>query len=121
MSAAEERRSRVESRAVDARDDLPPDLDRLRAVETYLRLQLAAVQARIAELEDGRPARAAGPAVGWTLQLLPSPAGASPRGYLHRETCFIRGGRPLSREQARLVLAMPDVTACDACGPEKGL
>ncbi|GAA2359430.1 DUF6233 domain-containing protein [Streptomyces cuspidosporus] len=105
---------------MDARHDLPPDLDRLRALETYLRLQLAAVRSRIAKLEDRRPGRATA-AAAWTLQLLPSPAGGSPRGYLHRETCFIRGGRSLSREQARLVLAMPDVTPCEACGAEKGL
>ncbi|WP_431776290.1 DUF6233 domain-containing protein [Streptomyces cucumeris] len=97
--------------------ELPPDLERLQTLAVYLRLQLGAVQARIAELEGGQTDEADG----WTLQLLPSPAGASPRGYLHRATCFIRGGRPLSREEAQNVLTMPDVTTCDACRAENGL
>ncbi|WP_390872520.1 DUF6233 domain-containing protein [Streptomyces malaysiensis] len=67
-------------------------------------------------MKDEHPAQDAGPAAGWTLQLLPSPAGASPRGYLHRaERCFIRGGKALSREEAQNALTMPDVEACDAC------
>ncbi|MFC9221988.1 DUF6233 domain-containing protein [Streptomyces hygroscopicus] len=100
--------------------ELPPDLVRLRTLETYLRLQLGTVQERIVELEDG-PGSETDPATAWALQLLPSPAGASPRGYLHRETCFIRSGRPLSREEAQNVLTMPGVTACDACGAANSL
>ncbi|MCQ8194651.1 DUF6233 domain-containing protein [Streptomyces rugosispiralis] len=103
-------------------EELPPDLHRLRAVETYLRLQLRTVQARIAELRDEHSTQDAEPAARWTLQLLPSPVGASPRGYLHRaERCFIRGGRALSRKEARNVLTMPDVEACGACHAEDGL
>ncbi|MGO4417335.1 DUF6233 domain-containing protein [Streptomyces sp. MCAF7] len=92
--------------------ELPPDLERLQTLEVYLRLQLGAVQARIADLDGGAPDRAAG----WTLQLMPSPEGTC-RGYLHHERCFIRG-RPLTRDQARKVLGMPEITACDACHPE---
>ncbi|MCO8308827.1 DUF6233 domain-containing protein [Streptomyces sp. RKCA744] len=91
-------------------------------METYLSLQLRTVQARIAELEGESPIPHAEPAAGWTLQLLPSPAGACPRGYLHKTgRCFIRGGRSLGRDEARNVLTMPDVEACDACHAEDGL
>lgn len=105
---------RTRTRRLERVNEFPPDLDRLRTVEIYLRRQLAAVRARIAELEAGRSGQ------GWALQLLPSPAGASPRGYLHSARCFI-SGRPLSRDQARRILEMPGVTACDACAPRNGL
>ncbi|GAA1213470.1 DUF6233 domain-containing protein [Streptomyces rhizosphaericus] len=100
--------------------ELPPDLPRLRTLAIYLRYQLSTVQARIAELEDGP--RETEPMAAWTLQLMPSAVRASLRGYLHRAgRCFIRGGRKLNREEARNVLTMPDVTACDACHAEDGL
>lgn len=41
--------------------DLPPDLPRLRALETYLRLQLGQVQTAIAKAEQEERARKPGP------------------------------------------------------------
>ncbi|MEU5927106.1 DUF6233 domain-containing protein [Streptomyces antimycoticus] len=82
-------------------------------MEVYLRLQLGAVQARIADLDGG----AVGPESGWTIQFMPSPVGTS-RGYLHHASCFIGGGRRLTRDQAQKVLGMPEVMACDACHPD---
>ncbi|MGW7758808.1 DUF6233 domain-containing protein [Streptomyces violaceusniger] len=85
---------------------------RFHRIEVYLRIQLGAVQARIADLENGQ----ADGDTGWTLQLMPSPEGTC-RGYLHHASCFIRG-RPLAQDQARKLLEMPEITACDACHPD---
>lgn len=100
--------------------ELPPDLPRLHAIETYLRLQLEAVRARITELETGQPAWCVGPATAWKLQLFPTPEDRPQRGTLHREECWMEGV-PVDRDRAVAVLGMPDVDACEACHPERGL
>lgn len=87
-------------------------------METYVRLQLDAIRARITQLETGNPQDgwADGPAIGWKLQLLPGAEDAPARGYLHRQDCFLPG-RPVDREQARFAVDSPDVQECDACRP----
>lgn len=92
---------------------LPPDLDRLRTLRTYLAIQLSAVDAAIAELD---------PPDGWRLQPRRTPAGQPRRAVLHRGDCWIRDGKPLSRAEAKIALDDSEVVeACGACYPEKAL
>lgn len=106
--------------------DLPPDLPRLRALEawlagqaapnetvaTFLRLQLAAVRARIAEVEPAEPA-------GFVVQRMRT-GPDRPLAYLHRSGCWVASGPVLGPEEARAALGRPGVLACDACRPEAG-
>jgi hypothetical protein len=102
-------------------DQLPPDLDRLHAIRTYLQLQLAAVDAAIAAAETGAPSWLATPATAWRLQHLPSAAGRPGRGVLHRDECWVAGGAPIGREEAIIALGEAGVEACEACQPGDGL
>jgi hypothetical protein len=118
--------------------DLPPDLPRLRTLETYLALQLDQVRARIREQEEA--ARAAGQAprgaadsdqesgdagaddgVAWWKLVPGRPA------VLHRGDCPSAGSGPtITRSVARTALkdrvdGKPTATACTRCHPELGL
>jgi uncharacterized protein DUF6233 len=109
--------------------DLPPDVPRLRVIETflrerlvkndviatYLRLQLDAVQRRIAEIETAEPSAA------WRLQHLPRGVGQPGTGVLHRDDCFIDGGGKLDREAAVMALDEDNIEMCEACQPEREL
>lgn len=102
--------------------ELPPDPERLRVIRIYLQQQLAAVDAKLKELEDRRPP-------GWRLEHIPSAAGFRGRGVLHRDDCWVKGarggGKPhtLTREQAVLALTVPtdEIAPCDVCHPERDL
>lgn len=96
-------------------DPLPPDLGRLRVLETYLAMQLQQVRDRIARLEQ--PQQAAG----WRLAHRRAPAGQQRPGVLHRADCWMQGGKPLSRREAELALEEPAVEPCDVCHPEQEL
>ncbi|MCW2870102.1 DUF6233 domain-containing protein [Actinacidiphila oryziradicis] len=100
---------------------LPPDIERLQVIRTYLQLQLAAVDAAIAAAETGAQPWLATPATAWRLQHLPSAAGRVGRGVLHRDDCWFVGGAPIGREEAVIALGEPGVEACDACHPKDGL
>lgn len=93
--------------------DLPPDLPRLQILETYLRMQLDAVRARIAHLQQPRPE-------GWVLQIMRTNPD-KPLSWLHRADCFAAQGATLSRSEALIALDEPGVHSCDACRPEEGL
>ncbi|MEU6345934.1 DUF6233 domain-containing protein [Streptomyces sp. NPDC046977] len=110
--------------------DLPPDLDRLRVIRVYLQLQLDAVDARIREIEGPSPpaapsatSRRAGPnaegSAGWRLQHLPDGEGGSVRAVLHRGDCPDAAGGWLSQNELGIALAMPDITPCPRCHPER--
>lgn len=106
---------------------LPPDLPRLRDIATYLQIQLAYVQRRIAEAEQrereaSRPAaarRGAPPA--WTLQI---GIGADPRPVaVHHGECGIASSartRSMSQRDAIEALAA-GVAPCSLCRPEREL
>ncbi|MFJ5608743.1 DUF6233 domain-containing protein [Streptomyces sp. NPDC093221] len=110
--------------------ELPPDLDRLRTVEVYLRYQLAAVQQKIAQAERkaqweaGRPAPRHQPPAGmewWRLQ----PMSGDRPAVLHRHGCpgSTEQMSPLNRGAARDALANPEIpaTPCPRCRPDLAL
>ncbi|WP_127358293.1 hypothetical protein [Actinacidiphila soli] len=102
--------------------ELPPDLERLRVIRTYLHLQLAAVDAKIEQAE--RPVARPGadrPPQAWRLQHIPNPDGGAGRGVVHRDRCRIKGGGWIDRKELELALTLPEVTACGDCHPERGL
>ncbi|MYU24666.1 DUF6233 domain-containing protein [Streptomyces sp. SID8352] len=105
--------------------DLPPDLPRLRILETWLTMALAEVRAAItaaerAEAERQRGAEARPPAPDWLLE-----GGLSrdaPPVQVHVGGCWNAGkrGRALTRDDALRALA-GGVRACDACRPDTEL
>ncbi|MFE6727746.1 DUF6233 domain-containing protein [Streptomyces californicus] len=118
--------------------DLPPDLERLRVLETWLLLSLDRVREQIAAVErEARQHRAPAPPAG------PPPAGLPPAGSpgpptpawgiadagigipapeVHRGDCWARSAalRPVSAEEARTALA-EGVQACEVCRPDRVL
>ncbi|MEU8772029.1 DUF6233 domain-containing protein [Streptomyces griseus] len=112
--------------------DLPPDLDRLRTLETWLALSLKRVREEIAAAE--RPAQprrsprkpAAARAAVPCREPTPD-GGISLAGIgrsvaeIHRGDCFTGGViQPVSAERARAELA-DGVQACGVCRPDRVL
>ena len=105
--------------------DLPPDLPRLRTLETWLNLQLAEVRKAIAAAEQRETERQRGIAArptppDWLLE-----AGLnrdSPPVYVHVGGCHIAGkrSRGISRDQALRALT-EGVDACSHCRPDSEL
>ncbi|MFI8942777.1 DUF6233 domain-containing protein [Streptomyces syringium] len=100
-------------------NDLPPDLPRLRTVETYLDMQLQRVRAAIAEHEQRTKAEPATSET-WILQHIPG-AKDRPLNWLHRSSCHLAKGARLSRREAEIALAEPTVRPCGACKADAGL
>ncbi|WP_030663801.1 DUF6233 domain-containing protein [Streptomyces rimosus] len=103
--------------------ELPPDLPRLRTLETWLRLQLTAVRARIQFLEQqerDRPAPVRPPRPDWLLETerLGGRNGRPVR--VHVGGCGQARGRAISREQAVDALGQ-GVEACYGCRPDTEL
>ncbi|MBM9617234.1 DUF6233 domain-containing protein [Streptomyces zhihengii] len=105
--------------------DLPPDLPRLRTLETWLLLALQRVRDRIADLERQEKERARGeaarpPVPDWTIEL----GIGDDRGplYVHTGTCHMAGHRrrPVTREAAARAIA-DGVEACTHCRADTGL
>ncbi|MEU9558004.1 DUF6233 domain-containing protein [Streptomyces fumanus] len=105
--------------------DLPPDLPRLRTLETWLALALAdvrraiaAVEQREAERQRGIEARPAPP--DWLLEV--GLNRGSPPVQVHVGGCWNAGkrSRGISRDEALRALA-DGVKACGACRPDTGL
>ncbi|MFD3641539.1 DUF6233 domain-containing protein [Streptomyces griseus] len=109
--------------------DLPPDLDRLRTLETWLSISLKRVREEIAAAErpaqprrSPRPPAAARAAVprrertpDWGIS---SADIGAPVAEIHRGDCFTGGAmQPLSAERARAELA-DGVQPCGVCRPE---
>ncbi len=125
--------------------DLPPDLDRLRVLQIYLRMQLAEVDARIkaaeqteqrhagqrpgeatptsqpaAAPEGGRAQPDPGAELKW-WRFIPGRSGAG-GGVLHRGDCRTSsGGALLSTTEASLMLDEPHVKPCPSCQPQTRL
>ncbi|MFD4025747.1 DUF6233 domain-containing protein [Streptomyces sp. NPDC058576] len=114
-------------------DDLPPDLERLRTLETWAVLYLKRVRARIAAVErqQAPPQQtpvptaasappAAGPRRGRTPDwgIADTGVGTS-AAEVHRGDCWARGRslRPVSAERARAELA-GGMRACAVCRPD---
>ncbi|WP_406220638.1 DUF6233 domain-containing protein [Streptomyces decoyicus] len=106
---------------------LPDDSDRLRVIATYLQLELARVQRRLATAEQREreqqlahqaAARSAKPA--WTVQVT---LGAEPRPIvIHHGECTVGRPRvrPITRRDAIEALTA-GVEACGLCRPDREL
>ena len=105
-------------------NDLPPDLPRLRTLETWLTLnldrvrqQIAAAEKREAERQRGIDARP--PAPDWLIE---RGIGEGPAVYVHVGGCHMAGKRSkgVTREQALRALT-DGVAACPHCRPDTEL
>ncbi|GAA0501064.1 DUF6233 domain-containing protein [Streptomyces olivaceiscleroticus] len=103
-------------------EDLPPDLPRLRTLETWLGMQLDRVRHRIAQLEAEAAAheqrRTPAPRPDWLIE-----PGISGRPIsVHTGDCGMSGKRPrpVTRDQARNALA-EGVEPCGMCRPDTAL
>jgi hypothetical protein len=106
-------------------DDLPPDLPRLEAIETYLALALARVREKKADLvrreqERQRGVQARPPAPDWLIE--EGLNGHSPAVYVHVGGCHMAGkrSRGVARDQALRAL-VDGVPACTHCRPDSEL
>ncbi|MFD8710914.1 DUF6233 domain-containing protein [Streptomyces anulatus] len=107
--------------------DLPPDLDRLRTLETWLALSLDRVREQITAVEhQGQPQHPPAPLPPAVPQGPPPPAWGIgdagigiPAPEVHRGDCWARGKnlRPISAERARAELA-EGVQPCEVCRPD---
>lgn len=109
-------------------DPLPPDLPRLRVLETHYELQLQTVRERIARIQA--QAAVPPPEPGYIIQHIPHRGGTGEgRGIVHRETCSLLEGvssehlLPFQAYAARVTLEDPvEVnTPCEVCRPEEVL
>ncbi|MEU6376780.1 DUF6233 domain-containing protein [Streptomyces sp. NPDC046909] len=105
--------------------DLPPDLPRLRILETWLALTLERVRTQIAaaerrEAEQQRGIAARPPTPDWLIEQ--SLNRETPPVYVHVGGCHMAGKRSkaATREQARQALA-DRVDPCPHCRPDTEL
>jgi hypothetical protein len=105
--------------------DLPPDLPRLRTLETWLSLTLAQVRQAIAAAEQREAERQRGeehrpPLPDWLLEM--GLNRDAPPVYLHTGGCWNAGkrSRGISRDEALRRLA-DGIPACIHCRPDSEL
>lgn len=102
--------------------DLPPDLPRLRTLETYLALQLATIRQEIRRLED--QARITAPAVppeppAWLAEY---DIGAQRRLLqIHTGDCAMAGHRVKPVDEAAARRGVLEAGACQFCRPDTAL
>ena len=102
----------------------PTDLEKNRVLLEWLRWQVGATERRIRELEvqeaheRARRERARAEMM-WKIQ----PQRSSSVALLHRGGCATYPDQVglISREDALVALAEPDIEPCDVCRPETGL
>lgn len=106
-------------------NDLPPDLPRLRTLETWLAMTLDRVRAQIAAIETREAEKRYGeqhrpPTPDWTVEL--GIGQGAPPSEVHVGGCYAAGKRqrPIDRDQARALLA-DGVRACTHCRPDSEL
>lgn len=104
--------------------DLPPDLERLRTLETWLTITLARVRRKIAQEEQ----QAAGMRRAQRLPIVPDwvlergIGKGSPPVAVHMGGCHMAGGRVRKLERDQAVQAIHDgVEACRHCRPDTSL
>ncbi|MFB7831991.1 DUF6233 domain-containing protein [Streptomyces sp. NPDC056056] len=107
-------------------DFFPPDLPRLRVLETWVEIMLGEIRQRIAAAEQKeaamRPVRPLPEGPTWILSYLR--AGARPvADSVHIGDCVMASHhtKPLSREQAREALTAGGIRACEICRPDSEL
>lgn len=104
---------------------LPPDLPRLRTIETWLALQLAAVREAITAAERRETERQQGiahrpPAPDWLLEL--GLNRGSPAVYVHAGGCWNAGKRSRGVPRDVALRALADgVAPCPHCRPDTEL
>jgi hypothetical protein len=105
--------------------DLPPDLPRLRILETWLvltldrvRRQIAEEERRAAERQRGIAARPQAP--DWLVEQ--SLNRDVPPVYVHVGGCHMAGSRSRGVDRGQAIRALADgVDACPHCRPDTGL
>ncbi|TXS35242.1 DUF6233 domain-containing protein [Streptomyces sp. t39] len=100
-------------------DILPPDLDRLRVIETFLDLQLQAVRAEISRREGTAPApppsvRPARPP--WLVEY--DISAAQRPLQVHVEDCAVTGPRTRRVTEGEARRWVVEVGACQFCRPD---
>lgn len=102
----------------------PTPLEKNRALLEWLEYQVAQVKNRVRELEiaeeqERRRREAAYAALRWKIQ----PQRSNASALLHRGDCSLYAvdGGFISREDALIALAEPDIEACPICRPDTGL
>lgn len=106
--------------------DLPPDLPRLRTLETWLAYTLERVRQQIAEAERREAERRRGiearpPTPDWLLEL--GLNRDSPAVYVHCGGCWnaTKRSRAIDRAAALRALTEDGVPACSHCRPDTAL
>ncbi|GHJ40762.1 DUF6233 domain-containing protein [Streptomyces sp. TS71-3] len=105
--------------------DLPPDLPRLRVLETWLLYMLDRVRRKIAFLERRESERRRGdrerpPVPDWTVEM--GIGHGRPPVYVHVGGCPTAGGRLRPVGRAAAVRALTEGTsACPHCRPDSAL
>jgi hypothetical protein len=105
-------------------NDLPPDLPRLRTLETWLSLQLTHIRDAIAaaerrEAEQQRAAQARPPAPDWLLE---QGLNRDHALYIHTGDCVMAGKRVRPIDRTAAIQALTEgVTACGHCRPDSEL
>ncbi|MEV5592254.1 DUF6233 domain-containing protein [Streptomyces sp. NPDC052496] len=103
--------------------ELPPDLTRLRTLETWLGIQLADVRARIQQVEQQErhrpePIRPAQP--DWLLETARLSGRRGDPLYVHDGACRAGKGKAITREEAMQALVQ-GVEPCPYCRPDTEL
>ncbi|MFC8230672.1 DUF6233 domain-containing protein [Streptomyces sp. NPDC057287] len=100
------------------------DLDKNRALLDWLRWQVGQTERRVRELEiqeaqERERRERARAEMSWKIQ----PQRSSPTALLHRGGCATYPDQAglISREDAMVALARPDIEPCGVCRPETGL
>jgi hypothetical protein len=105
-------------------NDLPPDLPRLRTLETWLNLQLHHVRQAITaaerrEQEQQRAVQDRPPAPDWLLEL---GLNRDQPLYVHAGDCIMTGKRVRGIDRGAAVRALGEgVAACSHCRPDSEL
>lgn len=100
---------------------LPDDVPRLRTIERWLLLQLAAVRKAIEQAEDPAAVRRQQQAEArWVIQWRKVRKGEPKRGVVHEADCWMAKGEPLTPSQMAFEREQPGrrLEPCDACKPQ---
>ncbi len=98
---------------------LPGDVPRLRTLERWLLLQLAAVRRAIEQAEHGAP-RAVAASPRYVIQWRWVAKGQPRRGIVHAAGCWMAKGETLTPAQLAFERDQPGrrLELCDACKPQ---
>lgn len=106
-------------------NDLPPDLSRLRTLETWLQLNLDQVRRAITAAERREQERRRGigarpPTPDWLLEI--GLGRDAPPVYVHSGDCHMAGKRSRGVDRATAMRALTEgVDACPHCRPDSEL